>query len=180
MSQRSRPKLLLCVCFLLHGCIDEPATNIPQPTKSAPSHWKVIHGAKVVATDAETDAKITEAMAQARSTAETARARWSAASEIERDRWAIKWAAPTLSQQVEHVWVKPLNWSPFRIEGVLLSQPIAELECGKHEGGVVSFPIEELADWILVLEQSAEHAGREFEGGYTVRTIEDRFGKADH
>ena len=72
---------------------------------------------------------------------------------------------------VEHVWVRPLEWSPFRIEGVLLSAPRADI--GALQGDLVSFPIEELSDWVHMIDVNGA-AGRD--GGFTLEVLERHFG----
>jgi uncharacterized protein YegJ (DUF2314 family) len=112
------------------------------------------------------------------------------ATQAERSLWAVKWAAPRSPAaastagrdralpidhgSVEHVWVQPITWSAFRIEGTLLSNPTAALEAGRRVGETVSFPIDEVSDWIHF---ASEDPGSAFEGGYTVRVLEERFGK---
>lgn len=162
---------------VIGGCAEEPPPAKAQPTEVKSSAWKSANGATVVSADDASDESLRAAIEQARKTAETARARWTQADDADRAHWAIKWAAPTFDQRIEYVWVRPVNWSPFRIEGVLMSQPVAELECGKREGELVSFAIEELADWVHSFD-SPPHVGEgEFEGGFTVRVLEERFGK---
>ncbi len=76
--------------------------------------------------------------------------------------------------------MRPLHWSAFRIEGVLASTPANQLTSGKTLGDLVSFPIEELSDWIRY-SSDAPLAGGEFdrpyEGGFTVKLLEKRHGK---
>ena len=163
--------------ILLNGCGEQSAAPTPAQPKEIRSQWTTVNGSTVVGVDDQTDAELSEAMKQARASAETARARWTAAPEAERERWAIKWIAPLTDGAVEHVWVKPLNWSPFRVEGVLLSKPTAELQCGKAQGEIVSFPIDELSDWIYYTDASAPLSQGQFEGGFTVKALESRFGR---
>ena len=113
------------------------------------------------------------AIAEARSTAEEARRRWSAASPRERSGWAVKWAAPTAEGTDEHVWVTPVSWSPFRIEGVLSSAPEGDLLCGRVQGQIVGFSTDELSDWVLLLDGRID--GRR-EGGFTIVVLERHFG----
>src|SRR5690349_19897978 len=130
---------------------DQPATQAAAPK---PSLWKSIDPASPVAVVSPVnESKLRAAMEQARSTAEQARQKWLYTAADDRPRWAVKWAAPlaghaaaTMSsaERTEHVWVSPVHWSPFRIEGVLASTPVNDLACGKHLGELVSFPIEEL------------------------------------
>jgi hypothetical protein len=138
-------------------------------------------------------------MEQARKTAEQARQRWLYTSSDDRPRWAVKWAAPLAGKptrsvrgtggatgddaeggNVEHVWVSPVHWSPFRIEGVLASTPVNDLACGKTLGDLVSFPIEELSDWIHFGTATASAAGSDpnapHEGGFTVQLLMEEYG----
>ena len=81
---------------------------------------------------------------------------------------------------IEHVWVKPIvTWSKFRIEGRLANQPVAELACDKTLGQPVSFPIEELSDWVHLIESSGEEEEPTREGGFTVKLIEQRYGEPE-
>ncbi|HRP63140.1 MAG TPA: DUF2314 domain-containing protein [Phycisphaerales bacterium] len=124
------------------------------------------------------DPAMLAAMAQARETADEARTRWQASPESARMRWAVKWAAPNESSEaddeaepsVEYVWVLPLHWSPFRVEGILASDPIMPLACKAREGDLVSFSIEELADWVYINDEGA------IEGGFTAAVIAARHG----
>ena len=191
--------------FLLFAlCACEPADQRPQSssssTTSAPDaassrRWQRINDSNVIAIDID-DVKIQRqldaAMADARSTLDDARQRWSVAKPDERALWAVKWAAPlpldssnqpsvdshlpsahgqqpTIDSLNEHVWVQPINWSPFRIEGVLLSQPIRLLDCGRNAGELVSFPVDELADWLHYAADPATNPEAPFEGGFTVK-----------
>ena len=91
----------------------------------------------------------------------------------QKKRWAIKWAAPTAEDQIEYVWVRPVAWSSHRIEAVLANTPLNELMCGKTKGDYVSFPIEQMADWIRFL--SDDFQGH-YEGGYTLKILTERYG----
>jgi hypothetical protein len=84
---------------------------------------------------------------------------------------------PTADSLTEHVWVQPINWSPFRVEGVLLSKPLRPLECGRSAGELVSFPIDELADWLHYAADPATNPDAPFEGGFTVKTLEQTYGR---
>lgn len=115
------------------------------------------------------DLVLSAAIDKARATADETRGRWVAATPEQRSRWAVKWAAPTADGGVEHVWVRPVNWSAYRIEGVLDSPPQSPLACGKTTGELVGFPIEELSDWIYAAD--GDFAGRR-EGGFTIEALE--------
>jgi uncharacterized protein YegJ (DUF2314 family) len=120
-------------------------------------------------------------MEQARATAEQARQKWLYTAADDRPRWSVKWAAPlagNVTERTEHVWVSPVHWSPFRIEGVLASTPVNDLACGKHLGELVSFPIEELSDWIHFANVPAANADptAPHEGGFTVQLLTEEYG----
>lgn len=118
---------------------------------------------------------LSAAIEQARRTAEEARERWSTSPAHEHDRWAVKWAAPLAevpasdpAETVEYVWVRPVHWSPFRVEGVLASDPVHELESGRTLGELVSFPIEELADWVRYHTDDVDGPR---DGGFTIDAL---------
>ncbi len=154
------------------------ATKRSPPTVAQPSPWQTADGSAHVAVPNEADdPELAEAIAEARRTVDQAQQRWLSSTEQERLHWTVKWAAPTVNGGVEHLWVKPiLHWSPFRIEGRLANPPQAELASGKGLGETVSFPIEELSDWALLLQG---RIGGEHEGGFTVELFEQRYGQPD-
>lgn len=138
-----------------------------------PSQWHVGEAsARVGWPEDEDPGPMIAAIAEARNTAEAAAERWRIAAD--QDRWAVKWEAPTADGGVEYVWVAPLTWSAFRIEGTLASEPETELACGRGAGAIVAFPVEELADWVHYL--SDDPAGTR-EGGFTITVLEKRFGR---
>lgn len=181
----------------LCGCDQQPSDAGPPSTAPAaaprPVLWKQIEGESVVAVDEpRVQRELEKATAEARRTLDDARQRWSVSKPAERGLWAVKWAAPlgaalpstthaaepstrVSSDSTEHVWVQPLTWSAFRIEGVLLSTPTAPLECGRRAGERVSFPIDEVSDWIHFATAQGDSA---FEGGYTVKVLREHFGDA--
>ena len=161
------------------GCDNAAPTDSSGPAALAqpePSNWRIVRGSEVQAlAQGEHDAALQAAIEQARRTADEARSRWLTARQSERgnwaSNWAIKWAAPTLDGGIEHVWVRPTHWSEFRIEGVLDSQPLHQLECGRTRGEVVSLPIQELSDWIHAPQGDfARVEGRE--GGFTLAVLD--------
>ncbi|MHC4652366.1 MAG: hypothetical protein ACYTES_16105, partial [Planctomycetota bacterium] len=104
---------------------DPPPALEPPPaaTADASSAWRTQDGSSRIAVAAEADdPQLAEAINRARTTADQARQRWRA-DPARDDAWAVKWAAPTVGGGVEHVWVRPLSWSRFRIEGRLASPP---------------------------------------------------------
>ena len=180
----SLASLLVATC----GCSetdDAPVEAITRPAQlqdqAKPSPWQITDGAARIALANEIDdSELADAIAQAQASAEEARKRWQSTTNDERNQWAIKWAAPTVDGNIEHVWVKPIvTWSKFRIEGRLANQPVAELACDKTLGQPVSFPIEELSDWVHLIESSGEEEEPTREGGFTVKLLEQRYGQPE-
>jgi uncharacterized protein YegJ (DUF2314 family) len=180
------PPVALSLCIaLLTGCDSRddagsnPGNQNSQPKIDSPAAWRVENSSTIVANPQEmNDRELSAAIAQARATADEARTRWLADDPAHRDRWAIKWAAPTADDRIEHVWVQPVNWSLHRIEGILTSEPINELTSGQKRGDLVSFPIEELSDWVhYVSDPKGPADNRDLnEGGYTMKVLKDRYG----
>lgn len=162
------------------GCEDASPDGGLQPTTASTSPAISTNDSGEVRAHAieRDDPEMLAAIAKARETADEARTRWQASPESSRMRWAIKWAAPNepgeaddgTEQSVEYVWVLPLHWSPFRVEGILASDPIVPLACKAREGDLVSFSIEELADWVYVTDEGT------LEGGFTAAVIAARHG----
>ena len=180
---RQRPtarRLALAACLMVAAACDEEASG---PVRAAPQRRAAPDGRlwrhqtesdRVAVPDEADDAQLQEAIAEARRTASKARQSWLQASAEDREHWAIKWAAPCADGGVEHVWVNPRSWSPFRIEAVLSSPPHRALLNGKTLGEWVSLPIEELSDWVYFTE--GDPAGP-FDGGFTIRVLEERYGE---
>lgn len=169
--------LALTATLLLGGC-EQPSSEEPrqdavrQTPPTAPSLWREQGNATFVAMPAdETDPELEAAIAEARATADDARSRWQAASAEQRQHWAVKWAAPTSDGRIEHVWVRPAQWTVFRIEGRLLSTPLTPLECGMSAGDLVSLATEALTDWVY------SPPGGQPEGGFTTVLLEQRYGR---
>jgi len=174
------------------GCGQNEADREVRPAlPEAPSPWQSNgDGWRIALPEHAQDEELADVIAQARLTASDARERWLKTPESERDNWAVKWAAPLdfvfdenndddvggdgEYAAVEHVWVRPLHWSPFRIEGVLISDPVNKLHKGRVRGDLVSFPIEELSDWVHFIDGDAQ--GRR-EGGFTIDALEAKYGK---
>ena len=192
MSGTPNPIFALLAGLLLLGCEpSEPsapgvAEEAIEPT-TQPSPWRTVDGwAQIALPAGEGDPEMEAAMAEARRTAAEARRRWYHAPAGQRANWYVKWAAPTAASVsgsldgsktggAEYVWVQPASWSAFRIEGRLASPPQSALACGKQRDEVVSFPAEQLADWLYLAEGRMN--GRR-EGGFTVDLLEGRFGAA--
>jgi hypothetical protein len=192
----------LCCCEQTADDARPPATPPQLESQRSPA-WQRLHDSAVVAVDDPAiQRELKDATAEAHRTLPDARQRWSIAKPAERAVWAVKWAAPlaprvaeaqdlsagssppakeedtvAASLPVEHVWVQPVNWSQFRIEGVLLATPAGALECGRSAGEIVSFPIDELSDWIHFASDPSAQSVPTFEGGYTVSVLEKHFGK---
>lgn len=178
---------LTCLCSIIvigSGCI--PNNEAPQREASiteTPTPWQPgDDGWMIALPESMQNADLAEAIAKAKDSTADARTRWLATPETQREHWAVKWAAPldrtdsnssNDAASVEHLWVLPLHWSAFRIEGRLLSQPVGTLPNGRKKGDLVSFPIEDLSDWVYFV--SGEATGERI-GGFTIDVLEDRYG----
>ncbi len=153
-------------------------TRRPAPRASTPSPWQIANGSAQVAVAQEADdPELAQAITEARNTVDQARERWLNSTVESRSQWTVKWAAPNVAGGVEHVWIKPiLYWSTFRIEGLLASPPQTELASGKGFGEPVSFPVQELSDWVYLIDGRIDG---EHEGGFTVKLLEQRYGQPD-
>jgi len=171
--------LPLLMLALLTGC-DQADTAPPTPDSNASrnasqrqSPYRNVDGARVTRLPSiEDDAELAEAIAAARAMLDSARVLWATGPQDERNRWAVKWAAPLADGGVEHLWVRPTSWSKHRIEGVLLSRPTAELLAAHEKGDAVSLTPEDVSDWMHFTSED----GNEYEGGYTVALINERGG----
>lgn len=150
------------------------ANTAPATEAAPPSPWRIVDdSAQIAIDDDDVAAQLEAATAQALATLGNARSRWEAAEADTRDQWWIKWAAPSIDERPEYLWVRPVSWSKFRVEGVLASPPQLELPSGRGLGDLVSFPVEEIADWMYLPDGSLD-SGRE--GGFTVDVLESRYG----
>jgi uncharacterized protein YegJ (DUF2314 family) len=154
------------------GRAEERRTALPA---APPDLWvRIEQDDRVAVVDETTAPGLNAAMAEAQRTAAEARQRWLASGPLARARWFVKWAAmPAAGEGIEHLWVQPLAWSPFRIEGRLASTPARPLAGGRTLGDLVSFPIEELSDWVYLTTGTFDGPR---EGGFTVRWLEEKFG----
>jgi len=180
----------------LAGCDQSQPTDVGSAADQADAQarpaWVIgAAGERFVAADLSDDPAMQEAIAEARRTMASARQQWRDTPTEQRWRWAVKWAAPVQSDgnadsagdggeksqgpdgAVEYLWVRPLHWSPFRIEGRLLSEPRHPLIESPSAGDLVAFPAEQLVDWV---KQPAEPGGPR-RGGFTLEVLERRFGK---
>lgn len=176
--------LLAAVCAAtaaLTACSDRAPDRAGQDAAAAapkPSRWHQAGDGRdaVVAMDPEQqDELLAAAVAEARSTLEPARERWAAEQAADAaGHWSLKWAAPTATGTTEYLWVEPIRWSPFRVEGRLASAPREPLACGKGQDEPVQFPIEQVVDWV-------RYEGRGFsgmrQGGYTMDALARVFGE---
>lgn len=158
LRQRSAPLAWLMLLLFLLGCDRRGPEPDGQPLprgETRIARWSASDRGPIAAIeDDRLRRDLASAIADARRTAPTARQRWIATPPDQRDRWAIKWAAPIRRGEgaglSEHVWVEPLAWTPDRIEGILLNQPRRAI--GFEAGDIVTVPPDELSDW---LESSA-------------------------
>lgn len=173
------PAVVAIVLSMLLFCCDNTSNDAQTPQKSDAAateatgpNWTQ-HGDSVVAASPSpaNNAALAEAIEHARSTVDDARNRWTHADAEDRSNWAVKWAAPLSNGAVEYLWVRPEHWSKFRIEGVLLNEPVHELVSGAVRGDRVSFPAEQLVDWVHII-RSGEFETRE--GGFTVDVLAGR------
>lgn len=157
---------------------DQPAAR-REPEANAPprNDWRMIDDSPQVAlpTDFDDEA-LAAAIARAQETAGQARRRWLQTPPARRQGWSVRWAAPTAEGGIEFLWVEPVNWSRHRLEGRLANPPQRELACGKGFDQLVSFPIEQLADWICMADADFSEPDDARSGGFTVRLLEDRYG----
>jgi uncharacterized protein YegJ (DUF2314 family) len=148
-----------------------PEAPAPEPAREPSAAWRTLEeSAQVAIEDEALAAALEEASARARRSAEDARGRWQALEAEARAQWAVKWAAVTTDGGTEHLWVLPLTWSAFRIEGVLLSPPRRALRSGRTAGDTVAFPAEELSDWVRIGPDGSR------EGGFTIDVLEEHLG----
>jgi uncharacterized protein YegJ (DUF2314 family) len=168
------------------GCESRSPSDSDQPAARrtsdadlpARNDWRVIDDSPQVALPADFDDEaLAAAIARAQETAGEARRRWLATPPGMRQGWAIRWAAPTAEGGIEYLWVDPVNWSRHRVEGRLANPPQRELACGKGLDQLVSFPVEQLADWISAADADPSPADTARHGGFTVRLLEDRYGR---
>jgi len=168
--------MLVAVAAVLAACEQHDGVPAAGPA-AAPgpdgSAWRTIDGSATAVTGA-VDPQLAAAITRARSTAGDARQRWAALGASNRAGWAVKWAAPTTEGGVEHVWIRPTTWSRHRIEGWLASPPQNPLACGHLLGELVSFPAEELSDWVQFTEGTSQGPRQ---GGFTIDLLEQRHGR---
>lgn len=157
------------------GCDDQTAAPAPppQPTNdqaTEQSPYRDVGGARVAKLPAiEDDQALAEAIAEAQASLDDARRQWADASAEQRQRWAIKWAAELVDGGIEHLWLRPTSWNAHRIEGVLLSQPTAELLSGRRRGEIVAITPGDVSDWVHFTSED----GDDYEGGFTIALIEE-------
>lgn len=172
----------LMIAAISFGCEERDPralTDSPSASPEAESPWRVddVNGERSVRRSierAEMHEQLAAAIEQARETADKARRQWRETPESQQHRWAVKWAARIAddADAVEHVWVRPLHWSPFRIEGILLNEPdrpLAASGTSPSRGEIVSFPVEELSDWV---RWHADKPNDRRDGGFTIAVLE--------
>lgn len=146
------------------------ATTTPE---TPPSVWRTAGDSDVRVLESEHDeADLAAAIARARKTLDEARIRWQARQRGNGEAksfWAVKWRAPTVDGGAEYVWVEPMTWSAFRVEGRLASPPQRALACGKSRDDLVGFSADELVDWVRY--DDADFGGA-YEGGFTIAALD--------
>ncbi len=169
---------LLIPFFVLATCGPADTPDDTAPDAAPPPHesdWVALDGSLVVSLP-ETevpDEELLNATDEAHVAAIQAREDWRNTPPEQRTRWAIKWAAPTFDNRIEQVWVCPVVWTEHRIEGILANRPRNELACARTMGERVSFPAEQMTDW---LHYRTDDPADGFEGGFTVKVLTKRFG----
>jgi len=173
-------KLTMTILIALSGC-DRSQEAAPKSSGAAselspPQHTAAWRGNTIAVDDERVRTLLRDAMNRARETAAEARNRFDESTAVERRRWLIKWAHGATSSdglsddETEYLWVRPISWSEFRIEGVLLNAPLQDEFA---PGDIVAFPAEELADWVYLVEGTFDGA---MQGGYTVVVLEQEYG----
>ncbi len=71
---------------------------------------------------------------------------------------------------VEHMWVDSVNFDGVEIDGILISSP--NWLKSVREGETVSFPLEQLGDWICVLDGIVY-------GSYTIQVLRSRMNERE-
>lgn len=162
-------------CEPLEQTDPSPAPSSGSPPPAVASNWHTLDDALIVQVPGdEIDEELEQAIFEAREAAEDQQKAWLQSAPSIRGRWAIKWAASTADGRVEYIWVHPVSWTQFRIEGTLANTPLNELACAKTLGESVGFPIEELADWI---HYTTANLDGPHEGGFTMKVLKDRYGE---
>lgn len=151
------PLIIIATLCLTTGCDHSPP---PPPTPSniaAHASTLPIDLPNLLVIDpADTD--LLAAIAAARDTLEGTRHRWLHATQLERRQYFIKFSHPLPDGRSEHLWLHPLHWSPFRIEGRLVSRP--RLARDLQPGHLVETTRESIIDWLIQLPDRTD-------GGYT-------------
>ncbi len=162
---------VLCGIGLL-GC-EPPAGSGSGGTSTAPED---VQPSPRAAENGVFDASATDALAtamdaameQGRATLPDAQARWADQSPVMQERWSVKWAWPAVGGGTEYVWVTPVRWTAFRIEGTLTNAPVDEHDPPHEQGDLVSFPVSEAVDWV---HWPTGDVSGSFEGGFTIEAF---------
>jgi uncharacterized protein YegJ (DUF2314 family) len=164
---------LISLSLALPACDQSPSSNRDAELPHQGSAWVRDSVSAHVVLSQQAIEELSTSIEEAQRTAEAAREQFASALPHERLRFVVLWMAPTMEGSREFVWVRPLSWSPFRIEGELQSEPTMPLESSGTRGAVVSFPIEELADWVIF---DPDRPGYAVKGAVTIQAIEQRLG----
>ena len=173
---------LLWFPLLIAGCDEQPQQAPQQATSRTPQatsvkdEWIVLSTEWMQATNQdmlevlEDDLEV--AISRARQAEPRARRLWASTPEDQKDRWAVLWGKgrgssilDPESPQIEYLWVIPIRWNQFRIEGMLASHPLSDEQL--KPGELIAFASEDLADWIHEPEVG------DVEGGYTIKVLRD-------
>lgn len=166
---------LCLLAALLCACDQQPNTTSNADAEPHDSAW-VRDGDGLsthVTLSNDEVAGFADAIAKTQASAKEAQAQFVKEIPADQTRYAILWMAATTEGSREFVWVRPVSWSLFRIEGVLLSEPTQPLECGRSTGEFVSFPVEDLADWAIL---DPKNPGQALQGAATLQAIEQQVG----
>lgn len=174
MRAKRTTLLLLCGLPMLGACErTSPGDDAPSNGTAVTNAWERDSVSSHIVLTKDAANELSASIEAAQASANQARQQFLDAMPHDRLRFAVLWMSPTVDGAREFVWVRPLEWSPFRIEGVMLSEPTAALESGTVKGELASFAIEELADWVIL---DAKRPGHAVEGATTLRELEQRIG----
>ncbi len=169
-------RMILAGVLLIAGCEQDDPITPPPPTTAPPATrptWTNREGERLA--HGELTDSLRAAIEAARKSLNRARLAWASAED--RDSWALKWETRTGPDRltIEHLWVIPVTWTEYRVEGVLASLPLQEFD--RKPGDLVSFDSDEILDWVHTLDgPAATHLSGQREGGYTVDELRNRYG----
>lgn len=154
----------------------DPVVVDPPPPPPPPSDWRPLEGSPALALETaspEDDPELARTIERARAGLDAARTRWTVGDSDERARWHVLWRATPAEGPAEHLWVQPVHWSPFRVEGRLASPPRSRLVPEAGLGDLVSIPTDAIIDW------RRRGPDGSIDGDALRRLLERRHGPAD-